>query len=88
MTKLPRVHCGKCGRPVAAGPVAGRISKGRLRRHDAPGIRRDAEGVLVSCAGSLELVDIQLPATQLALSLGELGLEDPAVELEEEAALF
>ncbi|KPI33280.1 hypothetical protein OV450_1368 [Actinobacteria bacterium OV450] len=67
--KLPRVECGKCGRPVAAGPVAGRISKGRLWRHDAPGIRRDADGVLVSCAGSLELVDIELPVAQLMFDL-------------------
>ncbi|MFF4292102.1 hypothetical protein ACFY0N_00425 [Streptomyces vinaceus] len=88
MMKLPRVHCGKCGRPVAAGPVAGRISKGRLWRHDAPGIRRDSDGVLVSCAGSLELVDIQLPAAQLELDLGEFGTEGTAGEPVEESALF
>lgn len=48
------------------------MSKGRLWRHDAPGAHRGPDGVLVSCAGSLVIVDVVArPATQLAFDLDE-----------------
>ena len=53
--------------------MAGRPSKGRLWRHDPterPEIFGDA---LVSCAGSLEIVDLPVSGEQLAL---DLGLDD------------
>ncbi|MGW5233862.1 hypothetical protein ACWEQU_16590 [Streptomyces nodosus] len=40
MMKLPRVECPHCTREIAAGLVTGRLTKGRLWRHDAPGVRR------------------------------------------------
>ncbi|MGW2444971.1 hypothetical protein [Streptomyces sp. NPDC001675] len=54
---------------AAIGSVAGRLSKGRLWPHDAPDARRDADGHLLSCAGSLEIVDLlygqmDLPASE------------------------
>ncbi|BBA98342.1 hypothetical protein RVR_4485 [Actinacidiphila reveromycinica] len=83
MMKLPRVECPKCSREIAAGPVAGRLTKGRLWRHDAPGARRDAEGVLVSCAGSLLIVDWPTPGVQL-----EIAIETPPEEPADAMALF
>ncbi|MFI0827276.1 hypothetical protein ACH4Q7_22790 [Streptomyces roseolus] len=80
--KMPKVVCEKCQRPIAAGPVAGRLSKGRLWRHDPPAERRDPEDRLVSCAGSLEIVD--LPYGQMELDV-EL---EPEVTEQQEAALF
>ncbi|MFK0026052.1 hypothetical protein [Streptomyces sp. NPDC090798] len=35
--KLPRIECQACRRHIAAGPVAGRLGKGRVWRHDPPG---------------------------------------------------
>jgi hypothetical protein len=52
------VECPACGRPIAAGPVAGRVNKGRVWRHDAPGQPRLSGGELVSCGGSLRVVDL------------------------------
>ncbi|RWZ77852.1 hypothetical protein EQK42_00540 [Streptomyces albidoflavus] len=71
--KLPRVECPSCTRPIAAGMVAGRLSKGRLWRHDAPDSRRDASGLLLSCAGSLAIVD--LPCGQMEFTI---DVPDPA----------
>lgn len=65
---MPRTECQACGRGIAAGPVAGRPSKGRVWRHDPPqrsGLHGDA---LVSCPGSLRIVDLPLPARQLELT--------------------
>ncbi|MEU7093013.1 hypothetical protein [Kitasatospora aureofaciens] len=62
--KLPRVKCPACPKHVAVGPVAGRPSKGRLWRHDAPDERR-VGGVLVSCKESLEIIDMPGVAQQL-----------------------
>jgi hypothetical protein len=59
------------------------MSKGRLWRHDAPGARRDAEGVLVSCADSLTIVDLPLPSVQL-----EIEIDVPAPAPDDEMALF
>ncbi|NGO66794.1 hypothetical protein [Streptomyces boncukensis] len=84
--KLPRVPCPRCGRPTAAGPVAGRISKGRLWRHDDPGMLRVPDGPLVSCSGSLSLVDMPLPGRQLELDVEPEELSD--VEPEPTMALF
>lgn len=63
--KYPLVRCETCGRPIAAGPVAGRLSKGRVWRHDPPAARRAPGRPLVSCAGSLQVVD--LPVGQMEL---------------------
>lgn len=62
--KLPRVNCAACDRAIAAGPVAGQLRKARVWRHDAPGARRDPDGSLVSCPGSLVTVDLPLPGEQ------------------------
>lgn len=78
--KLPRVPCTTCGRPIAAGPVAGRLSKGRIWRHDPPAARRDPGRPLVSCAGSLEVVD--LPVGQM-----EIPIEEPDEEQSEPGAV-
>ncbi|MGC4947718.1 hypothetical protein ACLQ2N_16170 [Streptomyces sp. DT224] len=75
MMKLPRVECPSCTRPIAAGMVAGRLSKGRLWRHDAPEARRDADGHLVSCAGSLEIVDLPYGQMEIAVDEPEPGVE-------------
>ncbi|MFB0617238.1 hypothetical protein [Streptomyces sp. AGS-58] len=61
--KLPRIECQTCRRHIAAGPVAGRLGKGRIWRHDPPGRGTD----LVSCTGSLAIVDLPQPAEQLQL---------------------
>ncbi|MEU5497959.1 hypothetical protein [Streptomyces griseofuscus] len=63
--KLPRVHCRECQRPIAAGPVAGSLSKGRLCRHDPPDRRARYGDSLVSCPGSLAIVDLPRPVEQL-----------------------
>lgn len=60
-----------CGRRVAAGIVAGRPSKGRLWRHDPPQVRSLYGGSLVSCTGSLGIVDLPKPGEQLRLFAGE-----------------
>ncbi|MFF4173041.1 hypothetical protein [Streptomyces sp. NPDC001744] len=75
--KLPRIPCGTCGRPIAAGPVAGRLGKGRVARHDAPGMRARNPGALVSCRGSLAIVD--LPVGQMEFPLDETGPEEASV---------
>ncbi|MFF0395189.1 hypothetical protein ACFYSJ_05290 [Streptomyces sp. NPDC005248] len=82
--KLPRVECQTCGRGIAAGPVSGSLSKGRICRHDAPGARRDSDGSLVSCPGSLAIVDIPVPSQQL-----EFDVDEPQPEANETTpALF
>lgn len=59
--KMPRVVCPECERHIAAGMVAGRPGKGRLWRHD-PTERPELFGdALVSCTGSLEIVDLPSP---------------------------
>ncbi|MGA5599625.1 hypothetical protein ACPCUF_01065 [Streptomyces griseoincarnatus] len=73
--KLPRIECRDCGRSIAAGPVAGRLTKGRLCRHDPPGRRHHTDGALVSCPGSLAVVDLPQPAEQLELI--SVRLADP-----------
>ncbi|WP_381792966.1 hypothetical protein [Streptomyces niveus] len=81
--KLPRVNCSACDRAIAAGPVAGRMRKGRIWRHDAPGARRDSDGALVSCSGSLVLVDLPFPGEQPLFDLPEAqpatGETDPVL---------
>lgn len=64
--KLPRVECPNCRRGIAAGPVAGHLSKGRVWRHDPPQ-HREPGHPLVSCDGSLLVVD--LPYGQTALDI-------------------
>ncbi|MFB8347931.1 hypothetical protein [Streptomyces niveus] len=81
--KLPRVKCPSCTRSIAAGMVAGRLSKGRIWRHDAPDARRDADGHLLSCAGSLEIVD--LPYGQMEI---EVEAEAPVTVPDDAMALF
>lgn len=85
--KLPRIECRDCGRGIAAGPVAGRLSKGRIWRHDPPGQTRTPGRPLVSCAGSLCIVDLPLPGRQMELDLSE-PVTAPAAEPEEVMALF
>jgi hypothetical protein len=77
--KYPLVRCRKCERHIAAGPVAGHLSKGRLWRHDPPPGRRDPSQFLVSCPGSLAIVP--LPVGQM-----ELPVERPAIEEQPEPA--
>ncbi|MEU6928957.1 hypothetical protein AB0A05_07310 [Streptomyces sp. NPDC046374] len=74
--KLPRVRCEKCERAIAAGPVAGRLSKGRLWRHDPPVVHRQPGVPLVSCIGSLEIVD--LPYGQMEITIDEPEPADAA----------
>ncbi|MFJ7586971.1 hypothetical protein ACIQZO_06165 [Streptomyces sp. NPDC097617] len=83
MMKLPRVECPSCTRSIAAGMVAGRLSKGRIWRHDAPDTRRDTTGHLLSCAGSLEIVD--LPYGQMEIPISE---PEPQPEPADAMALF
>lgn len=83
--KMPRVQCGRCGRAIAAGTVAGCLGRGRLWRHDAPDMRARHRDALVSCPGSLDIVDLPMAAgRQLAFLV-----EDPDdVELEVSTSLF
>ncbi|MFI9026314.1 hypothetical protein [Streptomyces sp. NPDC053560] len=85
--KLPKAHCPRCSRPIAARPVPGRISKGRLWRHDDTGVLRIPGEPLVSCPGSLEMIEMPLPARQLELDVSELPCAD-VVDDEMTAALF
>ncbi|MGW2074214.1 hypothetical protein ACWCPK_38235 [Streptomyces sp. NPDC001953] len=70
--KMPRVTCRVCRRAIAAGPVAGRPTKGRLWRHDPPQMRAQFGNSLVSCAGSLAIVDLPVPGEQLQISVDDL----------------
>ncbi|MFD3456328.1 hypothetical protein ACFWVC_29670 [Streptomyces sp. NPDC058691] len=79
--KLPRIPCPTCGRPIAARPVAGTLGRGRLSRHDEPGMRSEYGGALVSCSSSRVVVDLPTGAHQL-----ELGA-DEAARAAEDAAL-
>lgn len=81
--KLPRVKCPRCDRDVAAGPVAGRLSKGRVWRHDPPNMRAQYDA-LVSCGGSLEIVD--LPYGQIEIPVDEPA--QSAAEPEDQPSLF
>lgn len=83
--KLPRVHCGKCDRPIAAGPVAGRLGKGRIWRHDPPVERRLPDERLVSCGGSLEVVDLPYGQTEIHIDEPDSTAE---AEPDEAMALF
>lgn len=84
---MPRVECPACGREVAAGPVAGSLGRGRVWRHDAPGERRrHADGSLVSCRGSLTVLDLPMPAQQL--TLGDAVDEHDQADAELSTALF
>ncbi|WP_329368754.1 hypothetical protein OG896_24615 [Streptomyces sp. NBC_00669] len=67
--QMPRVRCATCGRPTAAGPVAGRPGRGRLWRHDDPNASRRYSGPLVSCTGSLEIVELPAYGYQLEIGL-------------------
>jgi hypothetical protein len=59
--------------------VAGSPGKGRLWRHD-PTERPEVFGdALVSCTGSLEIVDLPRAGEQLALRLGP-GIDEEAGE--------
>lgn len=77
--KLPRLPCTRCGRPTAAGPVAGRTSKGRMWRHDVPGQTREPGSALVSCIGSLDIVDLPQFGRQLELDETHDTDDTPAV---------
>ncbi len=78
---MRRVECEFCQRHIAAGIVAGRPSKGRLWRHD-PMERPEVFGdALVSCAGSLAIVDLPGPGPGAQLEFvevkDELAAEEP-----------
>ncbi|MEU1852917.1 hypothetical protein ABZ499_27540 [Streptomyces sp. NPDC019990] len=76
--KMPRVECPECERRIAAGMVAGRPGKGRLWRHD-PTERSELFGdALVSCTGSLGIVDLPAPV--------QLEFEEPDEPAEQEPA--
>ncbi|MGY3199726.1 hypothetical protein [Streptomyces sp. TE5632] len=69
---------------IAAGHVAGAPAKGRLWRHD-PAERPSGFGdALVSCTGSLEIVNLPRPGEQLEI---DLSLEPDADELEPDPQL-
>ncbi|MER7477426.1 hypothetical protein ABTX60_07185 [Streptomyces sp. NPDC126510] len=74
--KMPRIECQTCQRHIAAGPVAGRLGKGRVWRHDPPG-RGTA---LLSCPGSLAIVDLPLPARQLEFTADETTDEPDSID--------
>jgi hypothetical protein len=85
--KLPRVECPNCRRGIAAGPVAGHLSKGRVWRHDPPQ-HREPGNPLVSCDGSLTIVDLpygqmEFPADDApadpAAPASAPGVEEPAL---------
>lgn len=63
--KLPRVECPCCQRFIAAGIVAGAPSKGRLWRHDPPERPARFGDALVSCDGSLDIVDLPTAGAQM-----------------------
>ncbi|WP_433856666.1 hypothetical protein [Streptomyces kronopolitis] len=87
--KLPKATCPRCSRPIAAGPVSGRISKGRIWRHDEPGVLRVPGEPLVSCPGSLEIVEMPLPGRQLEFDTLETVPGEAAAQGEEQPmALF
>ena len=83
--KLPRVECPECGRPIAAGLVAGQLSKGRVWRHDPPGLPHAPGQPLVSCDGSLSIVNLPMHGQQL-----EIDVQQPesAQEPDQLMALF
>ncbi|MET7898936.1 hypothetical protein [Streptomyces mirabilis] len=74
MIKDLPLECRICGRRVAAGMVAGRPCKGHLWRHDPLQMRSLYGGSLVSCIGSLGVVDLPKPGEQLRL----FAVEEPA----------
>ncbi|MEV6565877.1 hypothetical protein [Streptomyces kronopolitis] len=74
--KMPKVPCPRCRRDIAAGPVTGRLSKGRIWRHDDPGMLRVPDEPLVSCPGSLSIVDMPLPGRQLEIDMDEVAPAD------------
>lgn len=84
--KMPRVMC-VCGRPIAAGIVAGRPGHGRLWRHDAPDMRSRYGEALVSCSKSLAIVELPSAGRQLELVLDGPGPE-PDAEPEALSVLF
>ncbi|MCX5326290.1 hypothetical protein [Streptomyces sp. NBC_00120] len=87
--KLPKAACPRCARPIAAGPVSGRLSKGRIWRHDDPGVPRIPGEPLVSCPGSLEIVEMPRPGQQLEFDVPETAPDETAVHDEElSMALF
>lgn len=65
---MPRIPCDCCGREIAAGMVAGRPSKGRVWRHDPPGRSSVHGDALVSCPGSLRIVELPTSTRQLELT--------------------
>lgn len=86
---MPRIECARCGRPIAAGPVAGRPGKGRLFRHDEPGTRQEFHGALLSCPGSLDIVDLPRVPLQLELDVvGDDQGDEQLVDAELADALF
>ncbi|RKN39719.1 hypothetical protein D7294_19950 [Streptomyces hoynatensis] len=77
---MPRVECPCCHRQIAAAPVSGAPRTGRLWRHDQPGTRRSEDGSLLSCPGSLHLVELPLPAREPGAAAAQLEL--PGAEAE------
>ncbi|WP_158012996.1 hypothetical protein [Streptomyces sp. Root369] len=75
--KMPQVECPCCTRMIAAGIVAGAPSKGRIWRHDPLERPSQFGDALVSCDGSLEIIDLKLPGVQM-----ELGDDEPEPESE------
>ncbi|MEU7323402.1 hypothetical protein ABZ682_23050 [Streptomyces griseoviridis] len=89
--KMPRLECAFCSRSIAAGMVAGRPGKGRIWRHD-PEERPEMFGdALVSCAGSLAIVDLPTPGAQLEFEERHEaadGTDTPAADSLATPALF
>ncbi|WP_435197731.1 hypothetical protein [Streptomyces sioyaensis] len=85
---MPKVPCPRCHREIAAGPVSGRLSKGRVWRHDEPGMLRVPDEPLVSCPGSLAIVDVPLPGRQLELDIDAAApVDGGSIRQRDESAL-
>jgi hypothetical protein len=69
--------------------VAGKPGKGRLWRHDPTERSSEFGDVLVSCTGSLGIVDLPRPGEQLEIDLGlDDGEPEPALACIDTIPLF
>lgn len=81
---MSRIECACCGRKI----VAGSPGKGRLWRHDPTERPSEFGDVLVSCTGSLDIVDLPRPGEQLEIDLDLDPAEPEEAANVETMALF